>query len=234
MKFMRFKVVFFELLDTLIKVERLYEEIARLLLSELRLPATYEEITDKVRNEWSNKYNALISKGIYRSLRQLAREVVITVVKQYTLSLSPQELDYFSNAISSIFVEQAELYEDVSETISKLSENNVDMYVLTNLDNDIAKKILLRYNMLKYFRGVISSDLSRAGKPSLKIYQAALTRAKASKDNSVIVSGLLEDLIGSKLVGLKIIFVNRLSRKTDIVPDFSVSKLTEIIPIILG
>jgi len=162
MKFMRFKVVFFELLDTLIKVERLHEEIARLLLSELRLPATYEEITDKVRSEWSNKYNALISKGIYRSLRQLAREVVITVVKQYTLSLSPQELDYFSNAISSIFVEQAELYEDVSETISKLSENNVDMYVLTNLDNDIAKKILLRYNMLKYFRGVIFPLLKRS------------------------------------------------------------------------
>ncbi len=226
--------MFFELLDTLIKVERLYEEVARLLLSELRLPASYEEVVDKVRNEWSNKYNMLISKGAYRSLRQLAREVVITVVKQYTLSLSPQELDYFGNAISSIFVEQAELYEDVSDTISKLNENNVNMYILTNLDNDIAKKILLKYNMLKYFRGVISSDLSRAGKPSIKIYQAALTRAKTDKDSSVIVSGLIEDLIGSKLVGLKMIFVNRSSKRTDIVPDFSVTKLPEIIPIILG
>jgi len=175
----------------------------------------------------------LISKGAYRSLRQLAREVVISVVKQYTLSLSPQEVDYFSNAISSIFVEQAQLYDDVPDTVSKLSENNVDMYILTNLDNDIAKKILLRHNMLKYFKGVISSDLSRAGKPSLRIYQAALTRAKASKDECVLVSGLLEDIIGSKLVGLKMIFVNRTDKKTDLVPDYTVKSLREIVPIVL-
>ncbi|NPA23402.1 MAG: HAD family hydrolase [Crenarchaeota archaeon] len=231
---MRFKVVFFELLDTLIKVERLHEEIARLLASELRLPAQISEIAEKVRTEWTNKYNMLISKGAYRSLRQLAREVVISVVKQYTLSLSPQEVDYFSNAISSIFVEQAQIYDDVPETVSKLSENNIDMYILTNLDNDIAKKILLKHNMLKYFKGVISSDLSRAGKPSLRIYQAALTRAKAYKDECVLVSGLLEDIIGSKLVGLKIIFVNRGDKKTELVPDYTVSSLREIIPIVLG
>lgn len=233
MRFMRFKVVFFELLDTLIRVERFHEEVAKLLASELRLPASINEIAEKVQTEWTNKYNMLISKGAYRSLRQLAREVVISVVKQYTLSLSPQEVDYFSNAISSIFVEQAQLYDDVPETITKLGENNVDMYILTNLDNDIAKKILLRHNMLKYFKGVISSDLSRAGKPSLRIYQAALTRAKANKDECVLVSGLLEDIIGSKLVGLKMIFVNRSDKKTDLVPDYTVKSLREIIPIIL-
>ncbi|NPA23761.1 MAG: HAD family hydrolase [Crenarchaeota archaeon] len=230
---MRFKVVFFELLDTLIRVERFHEEVAKLLASELRLPASINEIAEKIQTEWFNKYNMLISKGAYRSLRQLAREVVISVVKQYTLSLSPQEVDYFSNAISSIFVEQAQLYDDVPDTVSKLSENNVDMYILTNLDNDIAKKILLRHNMLKYFKGVISSDLSRAGKPSLRIYQAALTRAKASKDECVLVSGLLEDIIGSKLVGLKMIFVNRTDKKTDLVPDYTVKSLREIVPIVL-
>ncbi len=233
MRLMRFKVVFFELLDTLIKVERFHEEVARLLASELRLPAPVNEIAEKVQSEWANKYNMLISKGAYRSLRQLAREVVISVVKQYTLSLSPQEVDYFSNAISSIFVEQAQMYEDVPDTVSKLSENNIDMYILTNLDNDIAKKILLRHNMLKYFKGVISSDLSRAGKPSLRIYQAALSRAKAGKESCVLVSGLLEDIIGSKLVGLKIIFVNRTGKKTELVPDYTVKTLTDIVPIIV-
>ncbi len=230
---MRYRVVFFEILNTLVKVENFEEEVAKLLQSELRLSASTQELADKIRSEWQSRYSALIARGNFRSFRQLARDVIISVVKHYTISLSPQELDYFSNAVSSILVEQSVLYEDASETIQTLNEKGLELYILTNLDNDIAKKILLRYNMLRFFRGVVSSDLSRAGKPSLRIYQAALARAKVAKEQALLVSGLVEDVIGSKLAGMKIVFVNREGRKLDISPDHVVQSLKEVIPIVL-
>lgn len=231
---MGFKVAFFEVLNTLARIENFEKELANLLTSELRLNVSSEELANKIKNEWINKYNQLISRGAYRSIRQLAREVISSVIRHYTVSVSPQELEYFSNAASSLIVEQAILYEDVPETLQKLAEHNIDMYILTNLDNDIAKKILLKYNILRYFKGVISSDLSRAGKPSAKIFQAALLRAKTSKDNAVVVSGLIEDVVGSKLVGLKVIYVAREGKRPDIAVDYVVNKLPEIVQIIVG
>ncbi len=229
---MRFRVIFFEILNTLMRVENFEEEIARLLQAELRLSANLTELAEKIRNEWQSRYSALIAKGNYRSFRQLAREVIMSVVRQYTISLSPQELDYFSNAVSSILVEQAVPYEDAQETIQTLNEKGYEMYILTNLDNDIAKKVLLRHNMLRFFRGVVSSDLSRAGKPSLRIYQAALARAKVAKEQALIVSGLVEDVIGSKLAGIKIAFVNREGKKLELAPDYVVENLKQILPIL--
>ncbi len=231
---MGFKVVFFEVLNTLVRLENFERELASLLASELRLSTPIDELTNKLRSEWTSRYNQLITRGAYRSVRQLAREVISAVIRQYTVSVSPQELEYFSNAASSLMVEQAIMYDDVPDTLQKLAEHSIDMYILTNLDNDVAKKILLKYNILRYFKGVISSDLSRAGKPSAKIFQAALNRARIAKENAVIVSGLIEDLLGSKLVGLKVIYVSREGKKPDIAPDYVVTKLPEIIPIIVS
>lgn len=222
------RTLFFEVIHTLIRTMNFESEAAKLLRLELNLRVPNEELINKVRSEWNNKYNALISKGVYRSTRQLAREVVLAIVKHYLLSLNPQELSYFSSAISSTIVETAELYDDAIDIIEKLNKANISMYILTNLDNDIAKKILLRFNLLRYFKGVISSDLTRAGKPSAKIFQAALSRARVSKDDTMIVSGLVEDIIGAKLVGIKVVYVDRLNMRPAVKPDYEVNSLSKI------
>jgi len=226
------RTLFFEVMNTLIRNVGFEEEVAKLLKAELNLRISIEELSSKIKHEWSGKYNTLVSKGIYRSIRQLAKEVVLSIVKHHMVSLSPQEIDYFGNAVSSIIVETAELYNDVIDTIEKLNQIEAPMYILTNLDNDIVKKILLKYGILRYFKGVISSDLTRAGKPSVKIFQAALNRAKVSKDKGLIISGLVEDIIGAKLFGLKIIFINRLGLKPTVQPDYEVDSLTKIPEII--
>ena len=229
---MKFRTIFFEILNTLAYIQNFENEVAKLLISELNLKTNVDELANKIKEEWNNRYNTLITKGTYRSIRQLAREVVSSIVKQYSLSLSPQELDYFGNAISSIIVELAELYDDVLQTIDQLEKSNIQMYILTNLDNDIVKKILLKYNLLRYFKGVISSDLTGVGKPATKIFQAALTRAKTTKTNSLLVSGLVEDIVGAKLFGIKIAYIDRLGKKPTVEPDFTITKLSELISII--
>ncbi len=225
---MKLRALLFELMDTLVRVPNFDEEVARFLISELRLKVDPKELAKRFRDEWSSKYSELIGKGVYRSVRQLSRETVMSISRRYSLSLSPQELDYFGSAISSMIIELSELYDDVIETIDLLSREGFGIYALTNLDNDIAKKILLKFNALRYFKGVVSSDLTGVGKPAARIFQAALSRAKVSRDQALIVSGLVEDVIGSKLVGIKVVYVNRQNKRLEIEPDYVINSLREL------
>ncbi|WP_069808279.1 HAD family hydrolase [Vulcanisaeta thermophila] len=222
------KTLFFEVLNTLVRLNNFEVEGARLIREELNIKSPIDELASLFKKEWNDKYNMLINKGIYRSVRQLARETIISILKRYSLSLSPTELDYFGNAISSIMVETSELYPDVVESIERLSQMNVPMYILTNLDNDIAKKVLLTKNLLRYFRGVVSSDLTRVGKPAAKIFQAALNRAGVQPSDALIVSGLVEDVIGAKFLDLQVVFVKRTNVELPIKPTYEINTLLEL------
>jgi putative hydrolase of the HAD superfamily len=223
------KTLFFEVLNTLIRLNNFEVEGARLIRDELNIRASLDDLARQFRKEWDDKYSMLISKGVYRSLRQLARETIISLLKKYSLSLSPAELDYFGNAISSLIVETSELYPDVVDAVDKLSQMGTPMYILTNLDNDIAKKILLRNNLLRYFKGVVSSDLTKVGKPAIKIFQAALNRAGIASSDALIVSGLVEDVIGAKFLDLKVIFVRRTSDvQLPVKPFYEITTLTQL------
>ncbi|MGC9152339.1 MAG: HAD family hydrolase [Vulcanisaeta sp.] len=222
------KTLFFEVLNTLVRLNNFETEGAKLIRDELNIRKPLEELAAQFKKEWEDKYNMLISKGVYRSLRQLARETIISLLKKYSLSLSPAELDYFGNAVSSLIVETSELYPDVVDTIDRLSQMSVPMYVLTNLDNDVAKKILLKNNLLRYFKGVVSSDLTKVGKPAIKIFQAALNRAGVTPNDAVIVSGLVEDVIGARFLDLKVIFVRRSDVQLPVKPFYEISTLAQL------
>ncbi|BDR92056.1 HAD family hydrolase [Vulcanisaeta souniana] len=226
------KTLFFEVLNTLVRLTHFETEGARLIRDELNMRIPLEELANQFRKEWEDRYNVLMSKGVYRSLRQLARETMISLLRKYSLSLSPAELDYFGNALSSLVVETSELYPDVIDAINALSQMNVPMYILTNLDNDIAKKILLRNNLLRYFKGVVSSDLTKTGKPAVKIFQAALNRAGVSPNDALIVSGLVEDVIGAKFLDLKVVFVRRVDVQLPVKPFYEITTLSQLPEII--
>ncbi|ADY01950.1 Haloacid dehalogenase domain protein hydrolase [Vulcanisaeta moutnovskia 768-28] len=226
------KTLFFEVLNTLVRLTHFETESARLIRDELNIRISLDELASQFRKEWEDRYNMLISKGVYRSLRQLARETMISLLRKYSLSLSPAELDYFGNAISSLIVETSELYPDVIEAINALSQMSISMYILTNLDNDVAKKILLRNNLLRHFKGVVSSDLTKVGKPAIKIFQAALNRAGVPPSDALIVSGLVEDVIGAKFLDLKVVFVRRVDVQLPVKPFYEINTLTQLPEII--
>jgi len=130
--------------------------------------------------------------------------------------------------LANAFVTVARIYDDVEPALNELSNLGVPMYILTNLDNDIAKKILLKNGLLRFFKGVVSSDLTRVGKPNVRIFNAALYRAKVNKEEALIVSGLVEDIIGGKLSQIRTVFVNRRQVNLTVKPDFTINSLMEL------
>lgn len=221
-------VLFMEVMDTLASLEGFAQEMASLIKREVDIKASEDEVAALIADEWSSKYNQLVTSGNYRSLRSLARDVMLTIIRKYSLGLGGRELEYWGDALANAFVTVAKIYDDVEPALNELSNLGVQMYILTNLDNDIAKKILLKNGLLRFFRGVISSDLTRVGKPNARIFNAALYRAKISKDDALIVSGLIEDVIGGKLSQIRTVFVNRRKVNLTVKPDYIIGNLTEL------
>ncbi|WP_291766421.1 HAD family hydrolase [Caldivirga sp. UBA161] len=221
-------VLFMEVMDTLASLEGFAQEMASLIKREVDIKASEDDVATLIANEWLSRYNQLVASGNYRSLRSLARDVMLTVIRKYSLGLGGRELEYWGDALANAFVTVAKIYDDVEPALNELSNLGVQMYILTNLDNDIAKKILLKNGLLRFFKGVISSDLTRAGKPNARIFNAALYRAKISKDDALIVSGLIEDIIGGKLSQIKTVFVNRRKVNLTVKPDYIIGDLTEL------
>lgn len=225
-------VLFMEIMDTLADLSGFASEMATLIKREVDINASLEELAAFLDSEWKNRYNQLVSSGNYRSLRSLARDVMVSVVKKFSVSLGGRELSYWGDALANAFVAVAKIYSDVEPALSEIEGMGIPMYILTNLDNDIAKKILLRNGLLRFFKGVVSSDLTRVGKPNAKIFNAALYRAKANREDALVVSGLVEDVVGCRLSQMRIVFVSRKPVELAVKPDYTINTLTELPPLL--
>ncbi len=63
----------------------------------------------------------------------------------------------------------------------------------------------------------------------MKIFQVALAKAGADLESSLIVSGLPEDAVGSKLSRIRMAFVNRDRAVPVPQPDYVVNDLGELV-----
>ncbi|GGP19946.1 haloacetate dehalogenase [Thermocladium modestius] len=220
------KTLFMEVLKTMVYLKGFEEEASYMLSRGLGIKA---DLTAEFRSKWEAMYGESISKGTYRSLRQFAKDVVASMLRNRSISIGPRELSYWSNSVVNSMMDAANIYDDVRSALDALMDRGVQLYILTNLDNDIAKKILLKHGLLRYFKGVISPDLTGVGKPSMKIFQVALAKAGADLESSLIVSGLPEDAVGSKLSRIRMAFVNRDRAVPVPQPDYVVNDLGELV-----
>ena len=225
------RALFIEVIRTLVYLEGFYYEAAYELSHGFGVKDK-AGLATAFEKEWEAAYSGAVGSGTFRSLRYLTRNVVASLSRKFSMSISPPELDYWGNAVINALIDSSRLYDDVNDALTSLSNKALDLYVLTNLDNDIAKKILLKHDILRFFRGVISSDLTRIGKPSIKIFNVAINKAGVNKEEALIVSGLTEDIIGSKLSQIRMAFVNRDNITPTPQPDYVVKDLNELLSII--
>ncbi|MEJ2296725.1 MAG: HAD family hydrolase [Candidatus Lokiarchaeota archaeon] len=99
----------------------------------------------------------------------------------------------------------------------------------------VIKKVLEKYDILKFFQVTIFSDEIGYYKPNCLLFQKALIHLGAKPGNSIHIGDLLlTDIKGAKDYGMLSIWFNDLhqKRQSEIIPDFEVSDIREIIKII--
>jgi len=225
-------VAFLEVIDTIFDFNQASEMMCRRLIEELPgIPAKYE-FTKELLEIWREKLRQSILNGTFRSFRRLAREVIASATRRFNIIISPTELTYLSSRAITTMLEHAEIYDDVIEGVRRLYNLGIPMYIVSNMDNDVVKKLLMTYNMSHYFKGVISADITGIGKPNIRIYQAALKRSNAR--SPVLISGLVEDVVGSRMANITLIFVNRRGETLSLKPDYEVKSVADAVAILEG
>ncbi|TFD92444.1 HAD family hydrolase [Jeotgalibacillus sp. R-1-5s-1] len=124
------------------------------------------------------------------------------------------------------------IFTDAIEFIEGL-QNKLPVYILSNIDRtDILSAISLHHLP---FQEVITSEDVNSYKPRSEMFDYALKKYNLSAEEVLhIGDSLRSDIAGAQNLGIKTVWINRTNKPSakNIQPDFTISKLTEILNII--
>lgn len=101
----------------------------------------------------------------------------------------------------------------------------------------ILRKVLEYHNVLKYFCCTIFSDEMGRNKPNPIVFRQALKKLEVNATEAIHVGDLLEtDIAGANAIGMKTVWFNWKNKskksKTNIVPDYEIDKLSQLLQIL--
>lgn len=102
------------------------------------------------------------------------------------------------DAISSVF----EPNDSITQIIKELKKNNVLLYVFSNICEAHFSYAYTHFSAIHLFDGYILSYETGAIKPDNKMYEYALQKTNAEKEDSFFVEGVEECVQKARLLGL--------------------------------
>ncbi len=201
------RALFIEVLGTLLDIHDIERHIAEFAAREIPVRISGVNLIGELVNEIRNRISSPSNQ--YKSMKNIVKDSIAIITKKYNMILSPNEIYYITNKAINALVNIARPHWDVEPFLQGVRDMGMPIYILTNLDNDTTRKILISLNLTEHFSGIISADLSKAAKPNIKIYFSALRRAGVKPEESILISALPEDVIGGALCNIFTIFVKR-------------------------
>jgi putative hydrolase of the HAD superfamily len=121
------------------------------------------------------------------------------------------------------------LFPYTTEILDYLKNKGYQLHLITNGFDSIQYNKLQSSNLQGYFVEVITSEASKSLKPNRAIFEYALNKAAAQKEESIMLGDNLDaDIQGAMDAGLDTVFVNHLKIKPLIKPTYTVEHLKEL------
>jgi putative hydrolase of the HAD superfamily len=169
------------------------------------------------------------------------RETVPQFRKQ-AWSLGLMDLDIENEALAEelakTFPEERKkhvyLYEETVDVLRKL-KGKYQLLMLTNGSPDLQHtKLALSPELEPFFDHIVISGGFGAGKPSVEIFNYALSLLEVEKNEVIMVGdNPLTDILGASRVGIDSVWINHRTREmTDVTPTYEIDRLKEVLPVI--
>lgn len=171
-----------------------------------------------------------IYKSINKSLEYInLPEIPIENIRKYVgngaRQLIKRTLNYFSNEYDKKYLENIEekmynfyikyyyehcidetyLYEGVGDTLKKLFEENIDMFLITNKPNDIAINTIKKLNIFDYFNAVVGDGIYPYRKPDINIWLNLKRDYNLIENETIMVGDGIPDYEFAKNSGIKVL-----------------------------
>ena len=135
--------------------------------------------------------------------------------------------------------ELEKLYKDVPAVIKALSQKYELGIIANQLDG--LKERLEAFDLLQYFKYIISSWDVKIMKPDIRIFKYALDKANCTPQEACMIGDRLDnDILPAKALGIKTVWIKQgfgalqkpLSKSEE--PDYTISSLSELLKIFLA
>ncbi len=206
------------------------------------------EAIDKAVEDSVEKYNLRVNKDdVLQEIALLIEEIQNypiprIILNSYNLLKEIKALEglkYFKKMRIAIFIfnqfnkyrEEANIFEGVDETISKLSKK-VKLAILTNNKSSYAEDVLEKFNLSNYFETIIGFNDVTEVKPSPEGIQIILKKWNLTPSEVIFIGDMTTDILAGKAANVKMICVaSGLAQKETLLennPDILVDHVKEL------
>lgn len=121
------------------------------------------------------------------------------------------------------------LFPYTNEILTYLQNKGYKMHLITNGFDEVQHSKIQTCNIHNYFGEVVTSECSNSLKPNKEIFEFALERTKALKEESLMIGDNIDaDIVGGMNAGLDTVFVNHLHAETHVKPTYVIYHLKEL------
>jgi putative hydrolase of the HAD superfamily len=115
------------------------------------------------------------------------------------------------------------------EILDYLTEKKYSLHLITNGFEKTQRIKLVNSGLEKYFKNVITSEISNSVKPKKEIFEYALLQARGKTEESIMIGDSpAADILGAKNAGMDSIFVNHINADCDNTPTYTIRHLKEL------
>jgi len=234
------KAVLLDLGDTLVHLDRPWEDVFNANLQELYNYLTTKGLKrnfQKFSTEFVMQFDdASNQAGLYK-IEIPMEEIISNVLSESGLQVPDTDLP--TNAMIAFFgpeIEAWQVYPDTIKTLAALEEEGYKMGVISNAKSDWAVHAILKHhNLDRFFETIVSSAALKIRKPRPEIFTQALNALAVNPRDAVFVGDSIEaDVAGSKNIGMRSIHVLRrpVEDGHPVNPDASVTNLSDALDVI--
>ena len=228
--FGRFEVLTFDCYGTLINWEDGLLPCLHRILAEHGKDIDLNNATgDATILQLYGDFEARAEQGVYRRYREILQSVVRRFGEEFEFAPTEKEVRALSDSLPK--------WKPWSDTVSALRElqKRFRLAIISNIDDDLFAAT--RPQLEVKFDHVITAQQAQAYKPSLQIFELALSRIGVPAPRVLhIAQSVYHDVVPAKSLGLATVWVNRPSARTGVgavkavegKPDLQVSSLAEL------
>ncbi len=222
--FSRFEILTFDCYGTLIDWEAGILPVLRRVLA-----AHGKSLDDARLLELYGDFEQRAEQGEYQSYRKVLESVVRQFGDALAFTPTPDETLSLPDSLASW-----RPWPDTVEALSRL-KSRFRLAILSNIDDDLFAATRPQLGMA--FDEVVTAQQARAYKPSLRLFELALSRINAPAHRVLHVGqSIYHDVVPAQSLGLSTVWVNRPSarpgvgavKSADARPDVVVASLAEL------
>ena len=152
-----------------------------------------------------NNVRKYVGNGAKALIKRTLNFFVGEYDKKYLESVEEKMYNFYIQYYSEHCIDETYLYEGVGDTLKKLFESNIDMFIITNKPNDIAINTIKKLNIFNYFKAIIGDGIYPYRKPDINIWLNLKKDYNLIENSTIMVGDGIPDYEFAKNSGIKVL-----------------------------